>query len=611
MYINGFDDILGNTVKEDSLLMYLQDSSYNYMALYDLHTLDFSSTSEMNMLSAFIVKARQQYGIPYVGAVGETRTFFTSKIKSYNNSRTSADEKFNVFNLEFEFWTTSSVQPGGYYCVNYLQAAGCSCDTAGAFLYYMGLLKSMDSLATIQGAISETYLGWFNQGQGKQIQSGVDRILLHAYRVDNTSVWGYSKTRLGYLASNNQMVNVAPIFSSEPIFMGPWLQSHGQIEAYNQYETDFNADNSSWKQYINLLGYHWFDWGYMPKPVPGAGGAAPSISASGSTSFCPGGLVTLTATPGTSYLWSNGATTRAVNVGSSGNYSCDVTQGGSTQTSNSISVTVYTSPTVSVIVNAPLNNTVPLTSNTVAGSGSISAYEWKLDNSTIGGASTSEYVATESGDYSLVVSDSYGCNSSSAAESVVVPTIQCILTVPAGVYTDEITESSAMLHWDSLPLADSIIIRYKIESSSNYIYVRLAYSEQVSFPVSGLEPGTEYSWRMKTVCGTSTGSYSTKKYFTTSSPTGISESATRHASDMIVYPNPATTKFHIAITSDLPQQAQLILYDIAGKIIFTENRLLVHGENIIDADVSKFAKGIYILSLRTETENKMSRISVE
>lgn len=611
MYINGFDDILGNTVKEDSLLMYLQDSSYNYMALYDLHTLDFSSTSDMNMLSAFIVKARQQYGIPYVGAVGETRTFFTNKIKSYNNSRTSADEKFNVFNLEFEFWTTSSVQPGGYYCVNYLQAAGCSCDTAGAFIYYMGLLKSMDSLATIQGAISETYLGWFNQGQGKQIQAGVDRILLHAYRVDNTSVWGYSKTRLGYLASNNQMVNVAPIFSSEPVFMGPWLQNHGQIEAYDQYETDFNADNSSWKQYINLLGYHWFDWGYMPKPVPGAGGTAPSISASGSTSFCPGGLVTLTSTIGTDYLWSNGATTRSVNVASTGNYSCDVTQGGSTQTSNSISVTVYAAPTVSVIVNAPVNNTVPLSSNTVAGSGSISSYEWKLDNSTINGANTSEYVATESGDYSLVATNSYGCTNSSAAEAVVVPTTQCILTVPDGVFADEITESSALLHWDSLPLADSIIIRYKIESSSNYIYLRLAYAEQVSFPISGLQPGTEYSWRMKTVCGTSTGSYSTKKYFTTSSPTGISESATHRSTDVIVYPNPATSKFHIAITSDAHQKVQLTLFDIAGKIISTENRLLIFGENNIEQDVSAFAKGIYLLSLKTETENIMSRISVE
>ena len=116
---------------------------------------------------------------------------------------------------------------------------------------------------------------------------------------------------------------------------------------------------------------------------------------------------------------------------------------------------------------------------------------------------------------------------------------------------------------------------------------------------------------MKTVCGTSTGSYSTKKYFTTLSPTGISESVPHHGTDVEVYPNPATTKFHIAITSDSPQQAQLIISDITGKIIYSEKRLLEHGENIIDTDVSHFTKGIYLLSLRTETENTINRIAVE
>ncbi len=611
MYINGFDDILGNTQKEDSLLQYMSDSSYNYIALYDLQSVNFSSSSDVNMLSSFILKARQNYGIPYVGAVGETKTFFTNKIKGYNNSRTNANEKFNVFNLEFEFWTTSSVQPGGYYCVNYLQNAGCNCDTAGAFQYYMGMLKSIDSLAATQGAISETYLGWFNQGQGKQIQSNVDRILLHAYRVDNTSVWGYSKTRLGYLASNNQMVNVAPIFSSEPIFMGPWLQSHGQHEAYDRYETDFNADNSSWKQFINLLGYQWFDWGYMPKPVPGAGGAAPSITASGSTSFCPGGLVTLTSTTGSSYLWSNGQTTRSINAASAGNYSCNVTQGGSTQTSNAIPVTVYNAPSVSVIVNVPVNNSVPLSSNAIAGSGNIASYQWEMNSINISGANTADYVATSSGDYSLIATNSYGCTNSSAAESVVVPTTSCMLSIPDGVYADEITESSVTLHWNSFPAADSIIIRYKIESSSTYIYERLAYSGQVSLPLTGLQPGTEYSWRMKTVCGSSTGSYSTKKYFTTSTFTGISENTIHNSADVSVYPNPASSVLHIEINSDEQQQGRLTISDLTGKIVMSENRLIRSGDNMINTDVSRYAKGIYLLSVKTETENILTRISIE
>ena len=611
MYIDDFDAILGNTQKEDSLLQYMQDSSFNYLALYDLGSLDYSNTSEMNMLSSFIVKARTQYGIPNIGSVGETFSFFKDNIKSYNNSRANANEKFNVFNLEFEFWTEPSVQPGGYYCVKYLQPGGCNCDTAGAFRYYISVLHSMDSLAATQNAISETYVGWFNQGQGQQIQANVDRILLHAYRVDNTSVWGYSKTRLGYLAANNQMVNVAPIFSSEQIFMGPWLDNHSQQEAFEQYETDFQNDNSSWKPYINLLGYQWFDWSNMRKPAAGAGGAA-SISASGSTSFCPGGIVTLTATTGSSYHWSNGETTRSINASSSGNYFCNVTQNGNTQTTNSISVTVYAAPVVSLIVNNPLNNTVPLASNAIPGSGNITGYQWRLNSSGISGASNAEYVATESGDYSLVATNSYGCSNSSTEASVTVPSNDCILAVPDGVYSDQLSESSAMIHWDPVGVTDSIIIRYKIESSTDYIYIRLANTGQTSLQLNGLQPGTEYSWRMKTVCATSSGNYSTKKYFITEGATGIAEAFVPHsASDVAVFPNPATNDLHIEITSDVQQKAELILSDITGNVVHSSQHELQIGETLLNEDVSLFAKGIYLMSLRTETETIVRKISVE
>jgi hypothetical protein len=457
IYINDFDVILGNTEKEDSLLSYLRDSSFNYMALYDLGSLNYSSAAEMNTLASFIRRARQDYGIPYVGAVGETKSFFLDHIKGYNNSRSTADEKFNVFNVEFEFWTTSSVEPGGYYCVHYLQEAGCNCDTSGAFGFYIKLLKSVDSLAATQGAISETYIGWFNQGQGQQIQSNVDRILLHAYRVNNSSVWSYSKTRLSYLAANNQVVNVAPIFSSEPDFMGPWLEENGQQEAYGKYESDFENENSSWKQYINLLGYQWFNYGDMPK------------------------------------------------------------------------------------VN---------------------------QNTT------------------------------------------CVTSVPSNLSTENITATSATLKWGTLSSADSIIVRYKEGTNPDYIYVTLAYTGQVSYQLTGLQPGKNYSWKVRTVCGNTTGSYSATGNFTTTSATAIVE-AKQLQTDVMIYPNPATSTTHITVTCSRPQLSSMTLIDLTGKTILAEQTRLSIGKNELDMDVSKYNKGIYILSFKTEKENILRRISVE
>lgn len=52
--------------------------------------------------------------------------------------------------------------------------------------------------------------------------------------------------------------------------------------------------------------------------------AGPVVTASGPTTFCQGQSVTLTASPGTGYLWSNGETTQSINVTTAGSYSCTV-----------------------------------------------------------------------------------------------------------------------------------------------------------------------------------------------------------------------------------------------------------------------------------------------
>ncbi len=416
MYIDNFDAILGNAVKEDSLLDYAQDSSFNYLALYDLSSFNLSNANTANMAAAFIKKARENYGIQYIGAVCESYPEFQNKIAPYNNNRSDDHEKFNVFNLEFEFWTSSSVNPGGYYCTQYLQPNGCSCDTSGAFQFYINNIHKIDSLAHQQGVVSETYLGWFNQGQASQIQQNVDRILLHAYRTNTSSLFSYSKTRLQYLASNNAMVDVAPIFSSEPAFMNSWLDNHSQLEAYDQYSADFDADNSSWKQYINILGYQWFDWGYMPKPV--AGNFSPTITASGPLTFCQGGNVVLTATGGDSYNWSNGATTQSITVDATGSYTCYVTLNGNTASAGQKHIDVTNNPTATISGAAVVSGVTPLTANISAGSGTVTSIQWKLNNTNIGGANSTTYSAVVPGNYTVEVTNSNGCNSVSSPYNV-------------------------------------------------------------------------------------------------------------------------------------------------------------------------------------------------
>ncbi|MFM9027367.1 MAG: hypothetical protein ACKOQ6_05170, partial [Bacteroidota bacterium] len=67
-----------------------------------------------------------------------------------------------------------------------------------------------------------------------------------------------------------------------------------------------------------------------------------TITASGPTTFCQGGSVTLTVGTANSYLWSTGATTQSINVTSSGNYTVTIFNGVCNATSTPTSVTVNT-----------------------------------------------------------------------------------------------------------------------------------------------------------------------------------------------------------------------------------------------------------------------------
>jgi hypothetical protein len=629
IYVNQFSSILGNTAKEDSLFKYAQDSSFNYLAFYDLHSFDLTNATKANQLASFLRRGREQYGIPYMGAVGESWNFFVNKIKPYNTGRTNLNERFNVLNVEFEFWTSSSVNPGGYYCTQYLQAANCGCDTAGAFKFYKDLLRKVDSLATTLNVLSETYVGWFNAGQAKELQPLVDRILVHAYRLDPSSVYGYSKTRLGYLAANNLPVNVVPIFSSEPDFMGGWLQSHAQIEAYNKYLADYNADNSSWKPNIRLQGYQWFCYGYMPKPAPGTGGATttfnPTITASGSTSFCIGGSVNLTASAGDSYLWSNGATTASISVSTAGTYTCRVTSGSLSATTPATTVTVFNAPSVVMTVGAPLSSSVPLTANAAAGSGTISGYQWLINGSTIQNAVGASYDATASGNYSVRVTNSNGCSATSATQAVSVPVpVTCQLTAPSGLTSSNLSSTSVKVSWDPVPQCDTIVVRYKKEGTNIYNYIRMPYSNQTSTTINDLQAGARYSWRVKTVCGTTSSSYSAKKYFTPANAMELpheelalrrlndgTELETRELGiDLTVYPNPADYQVRLYFLAEEEAPAQVDVFDLNGRIVLSQQVPSVEGDNIVMLETSQLVPGLYVVSVRTTDTFYSARLSV-
>jgi len=157
-------------------------------------------------------------------------------------------------------------------------------------------------------------------------------------------------------------------------------------------------------------------------PITLANPPQATITASGQTTFCAGGSVTLTATAGmTAYQWSNGATTQSVNVTAGGDYTVTVTDGNGCRS---------TSPIQRVTVNAPPATITASGPTTFCAGGSVTlsapaGYTYAWSN----GATTQSILVSDAGSFSVAVTDTNGCTATSAATSVTVnPLPQATIT---------------------------------------------------------------------------------------------------------------------------------------------------------------------------------------
>ncbi len=388
-YLQDVGDWLGNATKENQILSYAQGNGFNYILFYDLGDINWTSTTEKNQLGAFIRKAKTTYGITQVGGVVEYAGYVSQKLIPYNTSRTSSLEKFDVINLEFEFWVTSSITSS--YCSKFLNAAGMACTKAGAWQFAWRELKAIDALCASNGLISEVYLGWPDASQMASIVSKADRILLSAYRPTDSDIYTYSKQRMKDIAVNGGTTKVITLLSSETTFMGPWLSSHPQTQPYQTISAALNAETGSFKNNISLQGYQWFTYKYLPHTIL----ATASITANGPLNFCPGGSVTLTANSGSAYLWTpGGQTTQSITVSNPGSYKVKVTNSGTAVTSSTVVVTNSGTGSAPVITaSGPVafcpGGSVTLTST------SATSYNWSS------GETTQSITVTNPGSYTV------------------------------------------------------------------------------------------------------------------------------------------------------------------------------------------------------------------
>ncbi len=316
----------------------------------------------------------------------------------------------------------------------------------------------------------------------------------------------------------------------------------------------------------------------------------PVITASGPTTFCVGGSVTLDAGAGfASYNWSNGATTRTILVNATGNYTVTVTNGPGCPGIASRTVTVNPLPTVNITAN---NNGIICFGNavTLTATAGLSTYAWS------GGGTAFTKVVTTPGTYTVTVTNAFGC--ANTASFVVTAVNAC--QVPTGEFADNITSNGATLNWTAVPCATSYRVQWRRVGTNPYTSRNVSTNSTV---ITGLLPNTTYEWHVRTTCtgGGGTTAYSALFQFTTLGPQAKgeigAEAEAAAAPDPMLYPNPNSGKFTLEYFAEVEAHVQICVYDMFGKLVRCETKLASESENTWEMQFDNLSKGMYMLKV--------------
>ncbi len=128
---------------------------------------------------------------------------------------------------------------------------------------------------------------------------------------------------------------------------------------------------------------------------------------------CQGSNIVLdAANPGSTYLWSTGATSQTINVSNSGSYSVTVTDAGGCSATFTNDVTVNPLPVVNFVSSpACFGDPTTLVDQTSLSTGNILSWQWTLPNGGVSNAQNPNYVFASAGTFpvTLVVTSGSGC----------------------------------------------------------------------------------------------------------------------------------------------------------------------------------------------------------
>ncbi|MFN5144573.1 MAG: T9SS type A sorting domain-containing protein, partial [Bacteroidota bacterium] len=306
---------------------------------------------------------------------------------------------------------------------------------------------------------------------------------------------------------------------------------------------------------------------------------AASIAANGPVTFCQGGNIVLTANGGTSYLWSNGATTSSVTISNSTSLTVTVTTGICVSTAPAVQVTV--NPLPAAIITALTPTTVCDGDRVLLAASTGTGWSWT------NGATTQSILVGAAGSYQVTVTNAFGCSSISSATTVAVEP-NPIVTLTASPYTKIYPGLRTALNANVTP-------------TGNYAYTWQLNSQTI--------PG-ELTAQLDSIgLKHPTGSYAITVQnlppklpcASTSAPFVIGDSVT---AQLFVFPSPTQGQFRVSYYSASADQYSISIYDAKGSNVYRRSYTIASRYQLLDVDLRTAANGIYLIRV-TDRANRV------
>jgi hypothetical protein len=339
-----------------------------------------------------------------------------------------------------------------------------------------------------------------------------------------------------------------------------------------------------------------------------------NITTSGSTDICDGSTVTLTASTGSSYLWSTGAITQSITVGQAGTYIVTVFDNGGSATSSPVIVTTKATPNAAVTTNGPTTFCQGL---------SVKLYI--DDESTVwypGAKVGKSYTVKDQNNYFGIVTGTNGCTKKSVTTNVVVTNCNANCITPFNLALVTKTNNYARIRWDFSLTSANYNIEVK-DMTTNAINT-FNIGPYHNLKLYNLIAGRTYQYRVQSVCGNTTSAYSAVAYFTTNTQKGGIDNTNddfesvafdyANADDMyklVAYPNPAHDAINFAFVSNSETNRTLEIFDTQGKVVYSKQYFVTEGFNTINFDCSVLKQGMYLARIFSDSESHAARITIK